>query len=303
MVLDRIIDSHSLVGVDFWLSNNKSELRHRNDLEEYQKALKSVANSYKSVIMPFPSSKNGSYMAENRYILELHQKYDWTIPVLAFNPCSKENIRFVSEKLENGEVKGLVLWPVLCKLDLDMLSKDDQFDYVLRKYKPWITVHVGAGNEKDIHRVTKLNNYSPVDSVKLAAEYPDVKFNLSHVLRISEHALSMAENMENVIIDISGICMHKRWYEYGTNVFPASDSVKLKELDSSEIIYELMHNEQLANKLVFGTQYPFDTWCGFDIKEEIELVKNARLEKTLFEQLMYKNFELFLRKEVFDEQR
>ncbi len=298
-MINRIIDAHCLVGMDYWLSRNKDELGHKNDLVLYESCLKKLARSYMSVIMPFPSSEDGSYLSENQYVLDLHYKYDWTIPVLAFNPYSEKNVKYVSEKLENKEVKGIVLWPVMCKLDLDRLKENDSFDSVLKNYKPWVTVHVAAGNEKMIQRVTRLNNCCPSDAISLAGNYPEIKFNLSHLLRISDKALSEAEYMDNIMIDISGISMHKRWFEYGINVFPAVDCNRLKEYEPVDIIQELMNNDRLNKKLVFGTQYPFDTWSGYDVEKEVALVKKAGLDKGCFDQIMYKNFDLFM-SEVYD---
>lgn len=298
-MIERIIDAHCLVGTDYWLSKNKPELAHENDLKEYKKEMEKYVKEIYSLIMPFPSSCDDSYILENEHVLKLHSENTWAEPILAFNSRSEENFRYICNKLEEGKVKGLVLWPILCDLNLSEMKDNEYFNYLVEHYDCWFTVHVGAGNEQDIKRVKKLNNYGPKDAIQLAKDFPNVKFNLAHLLRISESALEEAKKLHNIVIDISGISTHQRWYEHETNVFAASDAGALGQLSSSEIIYQLM-NTELNDKLVFGTQYPFGQWYGFDINKELELILSSGLSRKMTDKLFYQNFNYFINRRLRD---
>ncbi len=295
-MIDRFIDAHCLAGVDDWLSKNKTELAHRNFLDEYYEEAVQEVREFRSLIMPFPSSENGSFIKENAMIEQLHRQFPWTEPVYAFNYKSEENFADLCQRLEKGSAGGLVVWPIVCDLDLFDLAENEKFLYLISKYPCWFTIHVGAGNEAAIHRVSSLRRYCPEDAICLAEAFPHVKFNLSHLLRISGKALEKAEKLDNIIIDISGISTHLRWYEYGKNVFPADDAGDLAEMESAKVIHTLMNRPGLCNKLVFGTQYPFGKWYGFGLGRELEMIRKADLTKEKQEKLLYLNFETFFQK-------
>ena len=290
--MEKFIDAHCLVGEDFWLSRNKPELAHQNMLDEYHRAA-SAADSFKACILPFPSSEDGSFARENGIVWRLHRQHPWTEPVFAFNYRSKENFEDICSRLDEDQATGLAIWPIVCDLDLIDLKDNLRFRYLVNNYGCWFTVHVGAGNEASIHRVEKLNRYCPEDAVRLAAAFPDTKFNLTHCLRLSEKALRQAEELDNIIIDISGISTHLRWFEYNQNVFPASDAGELGEMGSADVIRTLMERPGLQDKLVFGSQYPFGKWYGFGLEDELSLVREAGLSGELLDKLLYKNFEDF----------
>ena len=297
-MINRIIDAHCLVGRDYWLSINKPHLSHENLLSFYEKDIRSVSKLYKAAIMPFPSSSDGSYVEENELILSLSRKKPWTIPVLAFNPKSDANYNYVRRQLDSGTVGALVIWPILCNLDLINLIDNHYFRNIAENYSCCITVHVGAGNEQRIGRVESLLRYDPDSAVLLAASYPNTCFNLSHLLRISERALHAVEQLSNVIIDTSGISAHGRWYEAGSNVFPAEDCIKLRDCKPEAVIKTLMDNPLLADKLAFGTQYPFGMWYRFGLKEEVELLMKAGLDELQLDKLFYCNFNRFMGDEL-----
>lgn len=292
-MVERFIDAHCLVGCDYWLSLNKPELAHRNMLEEYALEARKLAQEFQALTMPFPSSIDGSFTKENSTVLALHERHPWTEPILAFNYRSRENFERICQALDQGLAHGLVVWPIVCDLDLEDLAANPQFNYLVSNFDCWFTIHVGAGNEADIKRVEKLNRYCPADAVRLATSFPTVRFNLSHLLRISKQALDDASKLDNIIIDISGISTHRRWYECGTNVFPAADAEELGDLDSAQVIHRLMNNPKLCDKLVFGTQYPFGKWYGFGLREEMAIVDDANLTQEQRAKLLYRNIETF----------
>lgn len=294
----KVIDAQCLVGVDYWLSQNKPELAHTNNLVSYENEIKEIADSYHCIIMPFPSSRNGTYIDENESVLKLCNNKGWTTPVLAFNPYSQYSFEYICKKLSKSECNGIVLWPILCDLDLNELIYNDRFIYVVSHFSCSVTVHVAAGNEKEVMRVSKMNNYSPLDAVNLAKSFPNTKFNLSHCLRLSKSALDIAEKLDNVIIDISGISTHHKWYENGINIFPAYDSGDFADMLPEQVIRELMNRESLMDKLVFGSQFPFGQWYGFGIKEELDLIKRANLTDNLESRLLYKNYENFFGRSI-----
>ena len=288
--MDRmIIDAHCLAGQDYWLSKNKPELAHENYLTEYEQELKEQSTDYRSYIMPFPSSKDGSFSEENELILSLRKERNWVVPVLAYNYNSVDNIRNVALAMDKGLCKDIVIWPIVCGMDLDKLACDPDFRFLLKTYSCRVTVHVGAGNEADIKRVNCLKHYLPEDAIRLAESFPQNIFNLSHLLRLSDKALRHAEQMDNIVIDISGISTHKRWYEMNKNVFPAYDAGELGEMDAPEILRELMGRSRLRSKIVFGTQYPFGKWYNYGVSDEVKIVLDAGLSGEDADRLFYRN--------------
>lgn len=285
-----VIDVHMLYGEDFWLKNNKPQLIHKND---------KLSDDEVSFILPFPSSKNNLYIAENELVAKASLKSNNIIPVFAFNPQLKQNVECVKKLSENLEFFGIIIWPILCGIDLKKVIDNAEFkdflDSQSDKRHFFVEIHTGAGNEKNIGRVSEMGNYLPMDVVNVAKAFPKIKFILTHSLRLSLPALDEAKKLENVVISTEGISSQKRWFENSQNVFPAYDAEYLGNLDSREIIRCLYNDLGYCDKLVFGSSYPYSMWWGFDVDSEINLIKNCGLSSDAIHKILKNNILNFLR--------
>ncbi len=285
----QIIDVHLLYGEDFWLKQNKPDLAHKNSTS---------GNQLVSFILPFPSSKDNLYIPENEIIAKASLSSDHLVPVFALNPLSEENIENVWRLTDNLKFFGIIIWPILCNIDLKKLIDNKPFRDFLHAQEDnehfFVEIHTGAGNEKDIGRVRELGNYLPLDVVNVAKAFPKIKFILTHALRLSVPALTEAKKLSNVVIDTNGISCQKRWFENGQNVFPAYDAGKMKDMNSDEIFQYLYNELGLSEKLVFGSSYPYSLWWGFDVEHEINLVKNCGLPSSATNKILKENIIRFL---------
>lgn len=285
----KIIDCHHLFGSDLWLSENKSELACKNDYNQLKKQMDSIADDWKTFILPFPSSKNNKYLYENQMIKNAAILDDKILPVFALNTYFDECYNQVGMLLSETAYPNIVLWPILCEIDLIELSKNNKFIKFCEKHNPLVTIHVAAGNESDIGRISELKRYCASDAVYLATQLPHIKFNLSHVLRLSMNALEKAAELTNIVLDTSGISSHNLWYEKGQNVFPSKDSSDFKYCSHEEVITILVKKYELGSKLVFGSSYPFNSWWGFNLKSELDMINRSDLSDEEKLNIMFRN--------------
>lgn len=284
----KIIDAHHLVGEDYWLSKNKTELAFRNNID------KILEEKINALIYPFPSSQNQLYINENSIINEYAIKNKNIVPVFALNTNYKESYARIEKYANNFKCFGIVIWPILCNIDLTTLKDNMDFVEFCKKYNFFIYVHVGAGNEKDIKRVEKLGDYTPVDALQFAKNFYWKKIILGHMLRLSFQSLTEAKKQNNVLIETSGISSQKRWFENGQNVFPSYDAKIFKNMDSKEILEYCINEMKLEDKLTFGSSYPYSLWWNYDLKDEIELINKLEVSKKIKDKILYDNVSKFL---------
>lgn len=287
-MINKVIDVHHLVGMDDWLSKNKPELEHKNMLEEFYNLNNSSGIKWETHILPFPSSKDGTYKYENKIIKDLSEKNNSLIPEFALNPHLEESYCYVIRSLEKFSKAGIVIWPILCDIDLPDLKNNKYFIEMTKKKNVWITIHVGAGNEKSISRVDKLGRYCPLDALNLAEYFPETRFNLSHLLRLSITALEKVKNFENVVMDTSGLSSHNRWYENEKSIFHANDAGYFIKLNSAQVLKSLV-NMGLGKRIVFGTSYPYCNWWNYSIEDELDLILNADISSDEKNNILYNN--------------
>ena len=271
-----IVDAHHLFGTDHWLKHNRPALAHENTAEHAGEAMAACSAEWFACVFPFPSSEDGTYAAENRLVLRAASRDPRLLPVLALNPAHPDSRSDVAALLKlHPYVAGIVLWPILCRLDLVDLAGDTWFADLVLGHGLTVTVHVAAGNEVAIGRVSSMERYLPMDAITLAQALPGVRFNLSHGLRLSEPALEAARELTNVWTDTSGLSAIDRWQESGQAVFPATDAGRLGTLSAREALACLAEEYTLGDRLLFGSSYPFNAWWDFDVSKEVRLVEEA----------------------------
>lgn len=288
----KFIDAHYLVGKDYWLSENLPQRPHKEYLEEFNRVDNGMKN--KCLIYPFPSSKDGKYTEENEIVYNLSKDNDNLIPVFALNINYKDCFSSVKKYLEKCHKAGIVIWPILCNIDVKRIEENEDFIKFSNSNEFFIYIHTAALNEKDIGRVEEIGNYGPQDAISFAKAFPNKKFILGHLLRGSVKALETAKQMDNVVIETSGISGHLRWFENKQNVFPAYDAEQYLEMKPTEILEDLINNKDMSDKIVFGSSYPFSYWWDYNLMDEINLIDSLKIDKKIKDKILYENIQKFL---------
>jgi predicted TIM-barrel fold metal-dependent hydrolase len=286
----KLIDVHHLLGIDNWLVGNSSKLPHENRTAHARCELTSaVGDCWLAFIMPFPSSIGQQYLAENQEVIDAAALEARFYPVLALNPNSPESRQFFFEAVSRQEVKGVMIWPVLCGIDLPSLAQDHEFtDRILANDLP-VTIHIGTGQEMALGRTNRDSRCRPEHAIELASQCPKIRFNLTHLMRLSPNALRDAAGFENVFTDTSGLSSLHRWYERGLHVFPATDAGDLAAMTPPEVLRVLVREYKLGEKICFASSYPFNRWWDCDMRAEISWVTKSGLTPDALDRIFWKN--------------
>lgn len=282
----KIIDVHQLWGIDIWLSKNKPNLFYKNDENIFFTEVSSN-KLLKTFLTPFPSSHDNSFYYENIIIKELTNENDLFYPVYGLNTNSKDSYKFF-DTISNENKFGVMITPILCRIDFLELSKDNRFIDFCLEYEPCITIDTPAGNEVLIGRVNDFKNCQPEDALELSLKLDNVNFNMAHLFRLSENALRESKNLKNVMLDTSGVSSNKVWIENGYNVFPSPNSI-LDNLTPEEILKTLIDEYELEDKIMFGSIFPFCKWWGNSFNDEINLINNLDTSSETKEKIFHKN--------------
>lgn len=289
----EVWDCHLLFGTDHWMRMNNTTLPFFN-----KQCAPVLANDTfsigRSFITPFPSSPDQAYAEENALIFEAAEKSATGIPVYALNPNNTANRNTVQRFTDGREQCGIILWPILCQMDLSALIQDPWFRDFMEHFKGWIYIHTAAGNEEDLGRVKKQGNYNAKQVLELAQAFPKNKFILGHLLRLSVDELWAAREMDNVVLDTSLVSGQLRWFEKGKNVFPAASSGKMMTLSAKQILECLIGEYQLSKKLVFGSSYPYCQWWGYSYDDEIRLITGLNVSDRIKQDILCGNIREFL---------
>jgi predicted TIM-barrel fold metal-dependent hydrolase len=286
-----LFDAQLLCGSDHWLAANKQALAHRLTPGEASLALSEAAGGelWRAALFPFPSAPGQVYDAENRLVIEAARRDSRFLAIGAVNPHVPENMAALEVAAERGLIGGLAIWPILCDLDLRTLAGERRLWQLAENYDLPVTVHVGTGAESDYRPAVVRNNYAPVDAVALARSVPQVRFNLSHCLRLSRAALDMAAHLDNVWTDTSGLSAIGRWREVGQQIFLAADGIIGVDESPNFVVSRLIEDFGFAFRIMFASSHPFSAWWGFSLKDEVEACLHLPLPPSMSRDLMYRN--------------
>jgi hypothetical protein len=291
----KIIDVHYLIGEDYWLKNNKPELEHVGTMDECKKfKLNSNSTNFKSMIYPFPSCFDQKYKEENKKLYDIAKADSNAIPVFALNTNFEECFDYVEKMIKEFKQAGIVIWPILCKINLNELQQNKRFIRFCNENNFFIYIHVGAQNEDKIGRLDTLGIYGPMDAVNLAKSFPNKKFIIGHLLRLSTNAYKELSSLNNAILDTSGLSSHNLWFENNQNVFASPDANELAEMNSKEVLTTLVEKYKLGKKLAFGSSYPFSMWWKYNFEKEVNLILDADIDQNIKDDILYNNVYNFL---------
>jgi predicted TIM-barrel fold metal-dependent hydrolase len=285
-----LFDAQLLCGKDDWLARNKPELAHGLDPAEASAQLESAASGerWRAALFPFPSAPGQAYLSENARVIAAAQAEPRFLSVAAINPQVPENLRAIEEAAEMGAIAGLAVWPILCELDLVELQHEARLWRLAERYDLPVTVHVGTGAEPDLGRAVKHNRYTPADAAELARALPQIRFNLSHCLRLSREALDLVASLGNVWTDTSGLSAVGRWREAGQEVFLAADALDVGE-DPHYVIVRLIRDYGLERRVMFASSFPFSAWWHFDVSAEAHACRRQPLGEDALSALLWSN--------------
>lgn len=275
----KFLDAHVLYGRDLWLSLNKPELAHQFDHGFLCSAMDEAARSpdWRAAIMPFPSASEPSYEQENVCVLEAAAADDRLLPVVVANPYDPRNRDLLEEWADRQQIAGLMVWPILCKLDLRAFAELDSFWQFAELHDLPVTIHIATGLEPTYRSAVLPNAYRPIDAVTIARRWPGVRFNLSHALRLSRPALEQIADLDNVWTDLSGYSSYGRWLEGGQETFPGESPVIGADAPV-ELTRALVERYNLANRVMFASSEPFCRWWGSSAKSEFETHRAIQAE-------------------------
>ncbi|MGJ5079303.1 amidohydrolase family protein [Bradyrhizobium sp. HKCCYLS3013] len=262
-----IFDSHLLLGRDDWLAANKPELAHRLGLDEIRTMFAEVApdGRWRAAACPFPSAPEQNYREENAAVLQCAAIEPRLLPVAAINPNDVESRAFLER--DGGKFAGIIIWPILCKVDLRRLARDDAFWTIVKRLDLPVSIHVGTGEEPSYRDAIHANAYGPLDAIEVAEANPAIRFNLLHALRLSRSALQRAACISNVWTDLSGYSSYGSWTEGGREIFPAKDPVVGPGAYGA--LPKILADEfGLGDRILFGSSEPFCRWWGLTLKAE-----------------------------------
>lgn len=285
-----LFDAQLLCGTDDWLARNKPELAHRLSPGEAAEAMTLAAGGaeWRAALLPFPSSPGQAYLDENVRLAAAAEAEPRFLAIAAVNPRVPENLRAVTALAERKAIAGLAVWPILCDLDLVALAHEKALWDLAERHRLPVTVHVGTGAEPGLGRAVKANRYGPLDAVALARALPQIRFNLSHCLRLSRAALAEVARLENVWTDSSGLSAIGRWREAGREVFCAADALDAGD-DPHYMLLRLAGEYGLERRIVFGSSFPFSAWWQFDVQAEAEACRRQPLPPVAAAALLFQN--------------
>jgi predicted TIM-barrel fold metal-dependent hydrolase len=277
-----IFDCHLLLGRDHWLAANKPELAHELSLNQVTAMFAALSPNgrWRAAVFPFPSAPEQNYRKENAAILEAAALEPRLVPVAAINPNDPESRAFLQRN--GGQFAGIMIWPILCNLDLGLLARDDAFWTMVKRLDLPVTIHVATGDEPSYRDAIRRNAYGPMDAIEVAEANPGIRFNLSHALRLSRSALQRAARLSNVWTDLSGYSSYGAWTEGGREIFAAADAI-VGPGAYGELLNILKEEFGLGGRIMFGSSEPSAGGGGLHWKENIPYTQTwaeTTIEKT-----------------------
>jgi predicted TIM-barrel fold metal-dependent hydrolase len=297
----QIFDFYFQIGVDDWARNNRPELAHASNREDFKRHTEEFAaegHQYQgAVIFPPPSDTDLSYTQANRIIYETatggpaqSEQEEIFFPVYAVAPRNSGSLEWLKRRLEEGgPVLGIKLWPYMGRFSLTDFLRDKELVELVLRHRLLVMMHVGTGRELKARNVFADVAADPATAVQVAAELPEADFLFAHLLRLSEPALEKAAQLKNVYLDTSGLTSLGKWQEGGRNGLPANDAGNLAAQAPVEIIGRLAEEFGLSEKLIFGSNWPFCKWWGSSVREEASLILDAPISSRSRENILAGN--------------
>jgi hypothetical protein len=272
-----VIDMQVHLGRDHWLAQHRPELPHAcsaADLECEAATLAAAGHRLVAVAAsPFPSTDASG---------DTNEQLTGVLAIPSIVPGDAAAVA----RLRGGI--GIKLWPYMGGFSLSHLLHDPELLARVRRNRWLVFAHVGNGRESASRPAFAAVQAGPADALAVAAALPDVNFVMAHALRLSRPALERAARMDNVYLDTSGLSSIGRWREGGRDGLFADDAGELAGLTPVEALAFLAESG-FAERLLFGTSWPFCAWWGSVPLAEVSWIEHSRLAPRLRAGILHDN--------------
>lgn len=278
----NVFDGAVLWGNDAWAAKNRPDLAHAVDANSWMERIgRAKAQGIEvrgGLAMPFPSTPNQDFISVNRAILSStgpEGPARILSPILAVRPDDAKSLDDLDAALSIGAPVGIKLWPYMGGFDLAALTADTALVDRIMANRLIVLVHVGNGREMATRPAFPRVRAMPTDALACARELSDVPFIIGHVARLCPATLAGAAETPNVMFDLSGLTSLGRWQENGEEGLPVANGKSLAALGPVGALRALVKDYGLSARLIFGTTWPFCTWWGIDLVDDVALVEAA----------------------------
>lgn len=299
----EVIDCSVLYGSDAWARDNRPDLAHHVDAAIWQahqnRAAAAGIRLTGAAIMPFPAADRSAsdagpaFDAENDIVITAaaggRQDGDGLRAVCAVVPGDTASVEALARRLEDGApVMGVKLWPYLGRFDLDALVSDTALLRLVRDHRLAVFMHPGNGREAHHRPGFAGIRATPDVAISVAEALPDITCVIGHVARLCPDTLMRAGRLASVFIDLSGLTSLGRWQEGGVDGLPVAGGAVFAGMTPGQILARLTDGMPgddvpgmgLGGRLLFGTTWPFCTWWGIDLADDVAMVANAPVSAT-----------------------
>ncbi|MBD9653127.1 amidohydrolase family protein [Ensifer sp. ENS09] len=290
-----VFDATRLWGIDHWAKENKPEWVHFSGVDEWHHAQKDLCQRGHEIrgaaIMPFPSTPDGTFLSANSYVAKASPGIQKNLaPIYAVRPdCGAQAVDELATADELHPSVGIKLWPYLGKFNLDDLLLNDELLGYLRRYKKSVLMHVGNGRERATRPLFPDVRATPDIAVKCAIALDDIPVVIGHVARLCPKTLDLVREVPNAYLDLSGLTSLGRWKENGEDGLPVADGKVLASLGPYGVLDRLITEFGLEDKLVFGSTWPFCSWWGLDVTDDVDFLDKSDLSASIKHKIFWEN--------------
>lgn len=289
----EVLDGCVLWGRDAWAAENRPDLAHAAGAAEWQARVARARVQGIALVgglaMPFPSAPDRDFAAANRAVLDAAAPdgpAPELAPVMAVRPGDPRSLDDLDAALATGAPVGIKLWPYMAGHDLSALAADSALVDRIAAHRLMVLMHVGNGREGASRPAFPPVRATPADALAVARDLPAVPVVIAHAARLCEATLAGIADAPTVVLDLSGLTSLGRWREGGRDGLPVDGGERLAALGSEGIVTALIDEFGLADRLVFGTTWPFCAWWGAEAAEEVDLVASAVADPAVREAIL-----------------
>lgn len=262
----EIIDAHANIGWDASnLRNNLMPIEQKHPLLLEKMDIYDIS---KAIIVPFPSpgaqlSQQGFwYDLENHYLMEAGKASKRLMPFPGVNPADESSVKNIKTLKTAYGIKGVKFsHQIPMGFSIDKLIKHPLMK-IMQDNGLIMMMHIGTGKEQGADRIHTTLNYA----VKVARQYPDVKFIFCHLGRL-HWSLLEALNLRNVWLDTAGLSLWHRW-----TAFIAAEPISMLKSSTPAGVIQKLVEMGYEDKLIFGSDEPYTQY-----KSEIAAISEAEI--------------------------
>lgn len=255
MILERIskkvTDCHVHIGFC-----EKNLLKSEENIFISKEDIRDYLDKYqinKALIFPFPNKKASAYES-NKYIVEILKEENRFRGLLYFS--FDEGIESLSG-FSHSNIVGVKVHPAFSGVEASRLPLS-----LLKMIRDngWFLLIDSS--------ISKIGH--PRNIIELAKENSDIQIIVAHMARIFHKEILEIACLENLYLDISGICLLAD-NDYRLSPVKLRHSSLKKEISSRKILEYLIEFVGYE-KIIWGSDFPFPDFLGGSIKKEVDFI-------------------------------